>query len=85
MSESIAELNDLGSVAIDVENGVAPEVGSQTMLMSELTGYLGELGLGEEHLAKVISLMQATGGEGIPTELRGGTSANAQPAADAIS
>ena len=80
MSESIAELKVQDPVATDVENDIGLNGSSQTM--SELTGYLAKLGLGEEHLAKVISLMQATGGEAIPAEVLGETSTDAQPEPD---
>ena len=62
---------DLGSSAIGIarEHPAPPDLqdmGTGTELMSELTSYLGQLGLGDNHLAKVISLLQATHGEGSP-------------------
>ena len=81
MSNSIAELKGLDPVTIDiaVENGIKSNSGSQTDLKSELTSYLSELGLGDGHLANVISLMQATGGQAIPAELLDDDSENTQP------
>ena len=61
MYKSVAEPEVLGPVALDVDTGIGQEGRSRTEVMSELTSYLGKLGLGDEHLAKVISLMQATG------------------------
>ena len=83
MSDSIAEPKGLGTVALNAGTGVGPESGSQTELMSELATYLGKLGLGDEHLAKVISLMQATSGAAIPVESHEESPADAQPAPDA--
>ena len=62
---------DLGPSAIGIarENPAPPDLqgmGTGTELLSELTSYLGQLGLGDNHLAKVISLLQATHGEGSP-------------------
>ena len=62
---------DSGATTIDKVREDSPTPSSQAMatgseLMSELTSYLGTLGLGDNHLAKVISLMQATQGEESP-------------------
>lgn len=78
MSNTIAELKELDAVAIDVENGIDLEGSSKTEMMSELTSYLGNLGLGEEHLAKVISLMQATGGQAVPVDFQDEISTDTQ-------
>ena len=46
--------------------GAETETETSSELLSELTSYLGNLGLGDPHLAKVVSLLQATHGEGAP-------------------
>lgn len=57
--------------AIGIANEIPLTASSQgnatgSELESELTSYLGTLGLGDNHLAKVVSLLQATHGEGSP-------------------
>ena len=54
---AIGIANEIPSTASSQGN----ETGSE--LESELTSYLGTLGLGDNHLAKVVSLLQATHGE----------------------
>ena len=46
------------------EQPAPPVTQTNGQLVSELTSYLVELGLGDAHLAKVISLLEATQGEG---------------------
>ncbi len=82
MSEFAAEPKGLGTVVLDVGNDVGQEGSSQTALMSELSSYLGNLGLGDEHLAKVISLMQATNGQAIAVESPEEIPVAVQPAPD---
>ena len=55
---SIAEVDASPVASVAVETGTEP--------LSELTSYLGNLGLGANHLAKVVSLLQATQGEVSP-------------------
>ena len=76
MSNIIAEPKGLELSDRTTENGVEPEGSSKIQMMSDLTSYLGKLGLGDEHLAKVISLMEATGGTAVPLKLEDGISGN---------
>jgi len=52
------------SIAPDerIPGGFIPK-DAESSVLADLTAYLGKLGLGDEHLAKVMSLLQATHGE----------------------
>ena len=64
VSESMLSAISIAGEDLSPASSEALETGPE--LLSELTSYLGKLGLGANHLAKVISLLQATNGEGPP-------------------
>ena len=66
MYNSMAELTKLSLTELSSDelrngNGIGQESRTQAEVTAELTDYLGNLGLGDEHLAKIASMIHATG------------------------
>ena len=79
MGESVSTLSAIGIAGVGVLPVDPGVVGNGSEPISELASYLGDLGLDANHLAKVLTLMQASHGEVLPQTVEPETETETEP------